>query len=144
MSLKFVRGDIFKVDADVIVNPVNCVGVMGAGLALAFKNKYPRMFKKYQELCKSKELVIGNPVMSYQERKILLFPTKNHWKDKSRLEEIDLGLKTFVEEYGNYNIKSIAFPALGCGLGGLRVEDVKELFVKHFEDKSLEVIVFIS
>lgn len=107
--LHFVRGDIFKSQAQIITNPVNCVGVMGKGLALAFKNAYPRSFDEYRKLCTAGALRVGVPCLSSADtRAILLFPTKDHWRNPSRLEYVDDGLKYLAEHYQEMGIESLA------------------------------------
>lgn len=119
--IKYVKGNILESDAEALVNPVNCVGVMGAGLAKQFKAKYPEMFDKYKELCKQGKFH-GGHIHIYQikgkRRFIINFATKVHWKDKAKLDYIKFGLGTLVY-FLKYTplIKSIAIPALGCGDG---------------------------
>ena len=113
-------GNIFESSCSTIVNIVNCVGVMGKGIALEFKKKYPEMFMEYVLKCDRGQVKPGVPYI-YQDNKtsILNFPTKDHWRSPSRLAYVVDGLDWFVENYEKYGIKSIAFPPLGCGNGGL-------------------------
>lgn len=133
--IELCYGNIFKSNADVFVNPVNCVGVMGKGLALQFKNKFPFMYEKYQLLCANKELFIGKPYLIYnkpKEHPVLLFPTKKHWKENSKIEYIEEGLNFIIERMNdNWSliISSIAFPLLGCGNGGLNKEEVLDIMI---------------
>lgn len=119
-------GDIFSSTAEVIVNPVNCVGVSGAGLAAQFKDKYPDNYAVYRNACQSGILKIGS-ILYYQygSRKIINFPTKLHWKNPSQLEYIDAGLQDLCRIVKEYHITSLAIPPLGCGLGGLQWRDVE-------------------
>lgn len=119
--LKLVEnGNIFNSDCQYLVNPVNTVGVMGKGLALDFKNKFPDNFKKYRKYCKSGEFTVGKLlIISENNKKIVNFPTKLHWKNKSEINYILEGLAKLKTAIEKYNIKSIAMPKLGCGLGGL-------------------------
>lgn len=119
--LKLVEnGDIFNSDCQYLVNPVNTVGVMGKGLALDFKNKFPDNFKKYRKYCKSGEFTVGKLlIISENNKKIVNFPTKLHWKNNSEINYILEGLAKLKTAIEKYNIKSIAMPKLGCGLGGL-------------------------
>ena len=119
--------DIFESDCEVITNPINCVGVMGGGLALAFKNKFPNMYKTYKEMCDKHEIKPGKVYLvdGDEKHKVLLFPTKDHYKYMSRYRFITGGLRSLVRQYKDWGIKSIALPALGCGLGGLDWIDVK-------------------
>ena len=132
--IKYVHGNLLDSSADVLVNPVNCVGVMGGGLALAFKNKYPDMFKAYVAMCYDKELVVGSPQAYHlgDNKYILLFPTKDHYKYPSKIEYIEDGLRHFnTMLWSDIKCLSFAFPKLGCGLGGLDWLDVEPLMVKY-------------
>ena len=113
-------GNIFESNCSTIVNTVNCVGVMGKGIALEFKKKYPEMFMEYVLKCDRGQVHPGVPYV-YQNNgiSILNFPTKDHWRSPSRLSYVIDGLDWFAENYKKYDIKSIAFPPLGCGNGGL-------------------------
>lgn len=118
-----------------LINPVNCVGVMGAGLALKFKKRYPSMYEEYIEKCKSKEIQLGKPyVHTVGDIKIVSFPTKNHWRNKSKLEDIDNGLKNLAVQLKCNPPKMIAIPAIGCGLGGLNWNDVRPLILARLSD----------
>lgn len=128
--------DIFDSDCEVITNPVNCVGVMGGGLALAFKNKFPKMYLKYKEMCDNNEIRPGKVylVEGDERHKILLFPTKDHYKYLSRYKYITGGLRSLVRQYKDWGIRSVALPALGCGLGGLDWEDVNSAIEYELKD----------
>ena len=128
--------DIFDSDCEVITNPVNCVGVMGGGLALAFKNKFPKMYLKYKEMCDNNEIRPGKVylVEGDERHKILLFPTKDHYKYLSRYRYITGGLRSLVRQYKDWGIRSVALPALGCGLGGLDWEDVNSAIEYDLKD----------
>lgn len=120
-------GNIFETQAEAIVNPVNCVGVMGKGLAKEFKSKYPDNFVFYKQECENGNVIPGRMcVFKTADKYVINFPTKNHWGDKSKIVDIDSGLENLVEVVKANNIKSIAIPALGCGLGGLDWEEVKQ------------------
>ena len=134
--ITFKTGDIFRSKAEALVNPVNCVGVMGAGLALQFKWKYLDNFKLYEAACKQGEVVPGQMHVTEPPKRfgpmknlkyIVNFPTKRHWKDESRLEDIQEGLKDLARVIQDKNIQSIAIPPLGCGLGGLNWKQVRPL-----------------
>jgi len=115
-----------------LVNPVNCVGVMGAGLAFEFKSKYPDMFWDYKAHCESGSMHLG--IVRYYPldgQYILNFPTKYHWRDKSKLEDIESGLDYLIGLSVGLKLKSIAFPLLGCGLGGLEPKPVVDLLLKY-------------
>ncbi len=139
----YVRTNIFESNAQVLVNTVNTVGVMGKGLAQAFKKLYPDMFESYQNLCETEQLDIGNlHVYKTVNKWVLNFPTKKNWRSPSKLEYIELGLKKFVSEYERLGITSVAFPLLGCGNGGLDWErEVKPLMERYL--KSLPIEIFI-
>ena len=123
MMIEFRRGDILAADAEALVNTVNCVGVMGRGIALQFKNAFPSNFKAYAAACKRDEVVPGRMFVfdtgRVRPRYIINFPTKRHWRGKSRMSDIEAGLGALVEEIARREIRSIAIPPLGAGLGGL-------------------------
>jgi len=124
------EGDILRDESEAIVNTVNCVGVMGRGIALQFRNAYPENFKAYEKACQREEVQPGKMfVFATGEltnpRYIINFPTKRHWRGKSRMEDIDAGLKALVEVLQEKKIRSIAIPPLGSGLGGLNWAEVK-------------------
>ncbi len=128
----FVKGDIFKSPAQVLTNTVNCVGIMGKGVALEFKNRYPQMFGDYQSKCDQGKVKPGQPYLWEDDStQVLNFPTKRHWRDNSLLQDVDDGLKYLAGSYEQLGIQSIAMPALGCGLGGLKWSEVQPLIVKY-------------
>lgn len=146
-NIKYSNGDIFNAKTHVIVNPVNTVGIMGNGLAKVFKDKYPEMFESYKKYCftkdPNKKLTIGKLFLWKSDKYYILnFPTKIHWKDDSKLEYIEAGLIKLKHTYKKKNIKSIAFPKIGAGLGNLKWNDVEKLFYKHFEGEDLEIILY--
>ena len=140
----FVKGDIFKSPAQVLTNTVNCVGVMGKGVALEFKNRYPQMFNDYKSKCDQGNVKPGQPYLWEDDStQVLNFPTKRNWRDKSLLQDIEDGLKHLASSYEQMGIQSIAMPALGCGLGGLKWSEVQPLIVKHLGSISdLDVYVY--
>jgi len=128
--IEFRTGDILKADAEALVNTVNCVGIMGRGIALQFKNAFPDNFKAYAAACAREEVrpgrmfvfetgYVGSP------KYIINFPTKRHWRGKSRMEDIEAGLSALVEEIRKREIRSVVIPPLGSGLGGLDWNDVR-------------------
>ncbi|GMG95034.1 Appr-1-p processing protein [Cupriavidus sp. TKC] len=130
--IEYTSGNILHADAEALVNTVNCVGVMGRGIALQFKNAYPANFKLYAEACRHDEVQPGRMhVFSTGQlanpRFIINFPTKRHWKGKSRIEDIEAGLKDLVRVIQDKGIQSIAIPPLGSGLGGLDWEEVRPM-----------------
>ena len=128
--LEYKSGDILKDKSDAIVNTVNCVGVMGRGLVLQFKKAFPDNYNAYVAACKKGEVQPGRMFVFETNRLIppyyiINFPTKRHWRTKSRMEDIEAGLQALVDVIRNRNIKSIAIPPLGSGLGGLDWSKVK-------------------
>ncbi len=129
--LTYKTGDLFESDCEALVNTVNCVGVMGRGIALQFKKAYPENFIAYADACKREEVEPGR-MFVYETgslvnpRFIINFPTKRHWRGKSRMEDIESGLVALVEEIRARGIRSIAIPPLGAGLGGLDWKEVRE------------------
>jgi O-acetyl-ADP-ribose deacetylase (regulator of RNase III) len=146
--IEYRDGDLLAADAEALVNAVNCVGVMGRGIALQFKTRYPASFKAYRAVCARGELrprrmltfethAAGNPKF------IINFPTKRHWREASRLEDIDAGLRALVCEIGERGIRSIAVPPLGCGLGGLGWPDVRTRIEAALgEVQGLQVLIY--
>ena len=147
--IEYKNGDIFAQDVEAIVNSVNCVGVMGRGIALQFKNTFPANFKAYAEACNRHEVRPGRMFVFESDhltnpRYIINFPTKRHWRSKSRIEDIESGLEALASEIRERNIRSVAIPPLGTNLGGLRWTDVYpriEAALQHIDD--VEVIVFL-
>lgn len=141
----FVEGSIFDSKAQTITNAVNCVGVMGKGIALEFKRRFPEMFKDYAARCRDSELVLGKPYLykSSTHQWILNFPTKDHWKSPSELASVVSGLNVLKDEYQNWGIKSLAMPALGCGLGGLDWEDVSPVMLAQLSQLSIDVEIYL-
>ena len=146
--IRFKEGDILAEDAEALVNTVNCVGVMGRGIALQFKKAFPENFRVYAEACKRGEVRPGRMFVSEtaqltNPRYIINFPTKRHWRGKSRIEDIQAGLKDLATVIRERDIRSIAVPPLGSGLGGLEWSDVRphiEQALRGFND--LDVVVF--
>ena len=146
--IRFTTGDILAEDVEALVNTVNCVGVMGRGIALQFKKAFPENFRVYAAACRRGEVQPGrmfvfetgaltNP--SY----IINFPTKRHWRGNSRIEDIDAGLKDLAMVISERDIRSIAVPPLGAGLGGLEWSDVRPRIEKVLSSfKDLDVVVF--
>jgi O-acetyl-ADP-ribose deacetylase (regulator of RNase III) len=124
-----VKGDLVTAEREALVNTVNCVGVMGRGVALAFKRRFPANFKAYKAACEWGEVELGRMFVfetgELMPRFIINFPTKQHWRGRSRLADIDSGLSVLVAEIERRGIRSIALPPLGCGLGGLEWTAVK-------------------
>ena len=146
--MEFTTGDILRADVEALVNTVNCVGFMGRGIAAQFKRVFPENFRSYEGACRRKEVVPGRMfVFSTGQltnpRYIINFPTKRHWRGKSRLEDIELGLVALVKEVQERKIGSIAVPPLGCGLGGLDWSEVRPRIERAFADvPDVRVVVF--
>lgn len=135
------KGNIFNSSCEFLVNPVNCVGVMGKGLALEFKNKYPLNFEIYKKACDNASFNIGNLLIVPVDNKFIVnFPTKKHWRNKSDLEFIKIGLEELKVAIKDFNIKSIALPKLGCGLGGLDWNEVFDL-IKNFHNSIVDNVL---
>lgn len=145
--IEFRTGDILQANAEALVNTVNCVGIMGRGVALQFKNQYPNNFKAYKAACDREEVQPGR-MFVYETgmlgpKYIVNFPTKRHWRGKSRIEDIESGLRALTAEIRDRGIRSIAIPPLGAGLGGLNWADVRpriENALRGIED--LRVVIF--
>jgi len=137
---------VFSEDTQTIVNTVNCVGVMGAGLALEFKLRYPEMYRDYVDRCRRKEIKIGRPCLyrNHINPWILNFPTKYHWRYTSKMEWIEEGLEYFVSNYSGAGIKSIAFPQLGCRNGRLNWTDVKEVMEGYLSQVETPVYICLD
>ncbi len=146
--IKFITGDIFKVEAEAIVNTVNCVGIMGRGLALQFKIRYPENYNEYYDACKKNKVQPGKMFLHetgklVYPKYIINFPTKRHWRGKSRIQDIEEGLKDLIKIIQKKKITSIAIPPLGSGLGGLDWSEVKTVINKQLEClKEIEIMVF--
>ena len=137
--IESTQGDLFEADAEALVNTVNCVGVMGRGIALQFKKTFPENFKQYKKQCDAKTLVPGTMFVfdtgnMFGQRYIINFPTKNHWRGKSKIADIESGLTALIDEVRSRKIKSIAIPPLGCGLGGLNWNEVRPLIEEAFAE----------
>lgn len=143
--IEYIEGNIFESPAQVIVNTVNTVGVMGKGLALSFKQRYPDMFNKYKIACEKHQLTIGKLMLFYEEDHwLLMFPTKENWRNPSKIEYIEKGLMKFVSTYADKNITSIAFPRLGCGNGELDWNEVKPLMERYLKKLPIDIYIYIG
>lgn len=145
MAIKEINGNIFNSKCQTIVNTVNCVGVMGKGIALVHKLRYPKMYDEYKQHCKNKLIKTGSLwLYNKQENSpwILSFPTKFHWKYPSKIEWIEQGLQKFVDTYEKKGITSIAFPLLGTHNGGLDIYKVKKLMTEHLEKCNINIEIY--
>ena len=136
--IELTQGDILQAPAEALVNTVNCVGVMGRGIALQFRKEFPENYIAYKTSCDRGELHPGRMLIFelrhiQQPRYVINFPTKRHWKGKSRIEDIQCGLVALVQEVRQRDIRSIAIPPLGCGLGGLDWNEVRPLIEAAFK-----------
>lgn len=143
-NINYVSGDLFDYDVDAIINTINCVGVMGKGLALEFKNRYPKNYAHYKTQCNYNKVKTGK-MLTFKENDtwIINFPTKQNWKHKSKMSYIEDGLDDLVNVIIDNNIKSIAIPALGAGLGGLDWNEVKAVINNKLEDISHDVKIYV-
>jgi O-acetyl-ADP-ribose deacetylase (regulator of RNase III) len=148
MMIKFTTGDILAADVEALVNSVNCVGIMGRGIALQFKNAFPENFKAYAAACArgtvepGRMFVFETGTMT-NPKYIINFPTKRHWRGKSRMEDIEAGLKTLVSEIETRRIRSVALPPLGSGLGGLHWPDVRVRVEEALSElENVDVLVY--
>lgn len=147
-TIEYKTGNILSTDVEALVNTVNCVGVMGRGVALVFKEAFPDNYKAYRVACERKEVQPGRMFVfethyMANPKYIINFPTKRHWHGKSRIEDIDAGLSALAKEIKLRNIRSISIPPLGSGLGGLDWQDVRpriEQMLKSLGD--VHAIVF--
>lgn len=146
--IELVTGDFFDYDADIRINTVNCVGVMGAGVALQFKKKFPKMFEEYLRECNLGKVEIGKPHVwidhgLFNTSPIIVnFPTKHHWKKPSEYEYVEKGLIWLRNFLIQYKSKTVTLPALGCGHGGLDWERVKPMIHEYLNDLDTRILVF--
>jgi O-acetyl-ADP-ribose deacetylase (regulator of RNase III) len=144
------QGNLLAEPAEALVNTVNCVGVMGKGIALQFKQAFPDVFKQYKKACDAGEVQPGKmfTVLTgefLEPQYIINFPTKRHWKGSSRLDDVRSGLVALVAEVERLEIKSIAIPPLGCGNGGLDWAVVKPMIIEAFAGlPDVQVLLFES
>lgn len=151
MTIRTKMGDMFAEPVEALVNTVNCVGVMGKGVALEFKNRWPANFRAYKTLCDAKDLKPGQMFVfdtnelftSEGPRYLINFPTKAHWRSKSKIEYVEDGLDALVEVIREYGITSIALPPLGCGNGGLDWADVGPLIETKLSSlEDVDIVLF--
>lgn len=145
-NINIIKGNLFNTKAQTIVNTVNCVGVMGKGIALVFKLRYPNMFEVYQNICSQNLMGIGKLWLYKGEPNkpwVLNFPTKTHWKLPSEYSYIEAGLEKFVATYKEKGITSIAFPLLGANNGGLDAEKVLEIMQRYLSQCDIPVEIYL-
>ena len=143
MSIKILKGNIFTSKYQTLVNTVNCVGVMGAGIALEYRLRYPEMHDKYVQLCVENKIDIGVLwVYKSPDRWILNFPTKKHWKYPSKKEYLHAGLDKFLNTYKEKKINSIAFPLLGADKGGIPQDESLRIMTAFLEKADVEIEIY--
>lgn len=141
---KALIGDLFSSQAQTLVNTVNCVGVMGKGVALEFKKRFPAMFEDYAARCELKQVHLGEPYL-YRDisgRQIVNFPTKDHWRSPSRLVDIERGLDFFAKQIAEWGVTSVAMPPLGCGNGGLEWCEVGPLVYRKLHHMPIDIEIY--
>lgn len=142
-ELRIISGNIFTTKCQTIVNTVNCVGVMGAGIALECRLRYPAMYQQYAGLCKESKIDIGTLwIYKATDRWILNFPTKQHWKYPTKEEYLHAGLRKFTETYEARGIESIAFPVLGAQNGGLEAARSIQIMESYLRDCPIRVEIY--
>lgn len=140
--LTYRRTSLLESTAQTLVNTVNCVGVMGKGIALEFKKREPEMFDAYRRICEKKLLSPGKLWLWRGKAHLTLnFPTKHHWRNPSKLEWIEAGLRKFVDNYKSLGIFEISFPRLGCGNGGLDWEDVRPVMERYLAPLPIQIYI---
>lgn len=145
MSINVLIGNLFESKAQALVNTVNCVGIMGKGIAQEFKKRYPEMFKDYNDRCTKGEVQLGKPYIFkslYEDKAIINFPTKKHWRSVSRIEDIYNGLEYLTMKYKDWGVTSIALPPLGCGNGGLEWDIVGPLIYRELSKLDIPIEMY--
>ncbi len=146
--IKWVKdGDLLRAQTDALVNAVNTRGVMGRGLAAQVKQRFPDHYQQYREACAAGQVRLGEVLVtksrSTPQLVIIHFPTKDHWRSRSQLADIETGLLDLRRTATKLGLQSLAVPALGCGLGGLPWGEVRRLIETRFQDAPIEVLVFL-
>ena len=141
--IEFVQADLFQTPADIRVNAVNCVGIMGAGIALAFKRRYPAMFRSYRQACRAGRVRPGSLHVwtSPSGDRVINLPTKRHWRDPSRYDDVESGLDALRDYLRDLGAVSVALPALGCGLGGLDWAIVSRMIAEKLAGLDARILV---
>lgn len=141
--IKEITGNLFTTTAQTMVNTINCVGAMGKGIALEFRKRYPEMYEQYVNLCKEKKINIGILwIYKTDEKWILNFPTKYHWKYNSKVEYLEKGLQKFVSTYKEKGITSIAFPLLGANNGGIPKEISLKIMNQYLSQCDIDIEIY--
>jgi len=144
MAVELCSGSLFDSNAHTLVNAVNCVGVMGKGIALEFRRRFPDMFRDYVDRCARGAVTLGEPYLYPRPRRpsILNFPTKGHWRSATRLTDLTAGLEYLEAHYRAWGIESLAVPALGCGEGGLDWEEVHPILDRHLSRLEIPIELY--
>ncbi len=139
-----VTGNIFLSSAQTLVNPVNCVGVMGKGLAREFRRRFPDMYDDYAKRCAGATVRLGEPYLFRRPQLpwVINFPTKHHWRSRSRLPDLIAGLDFLGTHYQEWELRSLAVPALGCGEGHLTWEEVRPILCQYLTHLEIPIEVF--
>ena len=152
VNLSLVKGDIFFTELQTVTIPVNLQGVMGKGLALHTKRKFPDVYVEYQEACRAKQITSARPFLCKLEgstgtnpgvKWFLLFATKRRWQENSRMDDIEGGLQWVRDNFRKQGIQSLAIPALGCGLGRLKWKDVGPLMCRYLHGLGINVAIYL-
>ncbi|MFI5343497.1 MAG: macro domain-containing protein [Chlamydiales bacterium] len=138
------EGNLLDSNMQTLVNTVNCVGVMGKGIALSFKKSFPMMFEDYSKRCSQKKVKLGKPYCFHVTpfKFVINFPTKGHWKQNSRIENIIMGLKFLVAYAKEWGIESMAIPPLGCGNGGLSWDEVRPIMFEYLSQLNIPIEIY--
>ncbi|WP_044414190.1 macro domain-containing protein [Thiomicrospira microaerophila] len=143
MAITIIKGNIFRSQCQTLVNTINCEGVMGAGIALECRLRYPELYTRYQTLCQEKQISIGKLwIYKSTDRWILNFPTKNLWQLPSKPEYLKSGLFKFAQTYQQRGISSIAFPMLGADKGGLSASESQKIMLDYLDKLDLEIEIY--
>jgi len=143
--LEIKKGNIFQTTCEALVNPVNCMGVMGKGLAYEFRLRYPDLYQEYKKQCEKNQIQIGKLwIYKAKDGKVIVnFPTKYHWKYPSKIEYLEKGLKNFVEIYKQEGITSIAFPVLGSENGKIPLQVALNVMKMYLQNLDLKIEIYI-
>lgn len=140
-----LNGDLFKSDSQTIVNTINCVGVMGKGIAFEFKKRYPEMFERYKILCDQGKITIGKLwIYKTPDKWILNFPTKTHWREDSKIEYLMLGLEKFLKTYKDKGITSVSFPLLGANNGNIDPKVSLDIMRRYLINCDIPIKIFVK
>jgi len=141
--IHYVTGDLLKSDAEVLVNTVNCVGVMGKGVALQFKNQFPDLYRAYHTACANGDIEVGRIWAWYGPKTVACMPTKDHWRDGSRVVWVRNGLESLRDFLIQGGYKSVAMPKPGCGNGGLNWAEINTLVQEILGPIDCHIVVYV-